>query len=147
MLLLAKHQPKPPRCMATALRDGFCTLHGATAPSPWPQRHQQHPYHSTQRPRVPRATAPCLGGCMEADPSQEDLLCWELKRPGCPSPGSTEGQQHQEHRLTTKPDLVPWSLSPGQEHSPSSMGLNLSSPGARKRCLSEPHGDREPGKK
>lgn len=27
------------------------------------------------------------------------------------------------------------------------MGLNLSSPGARKRCLSEPHGDREPGKK
>lgn len=34
---------------------------------------------------------------MEADPSQEGLLYWELKWPGCPSPGSTEGQQHQEH--------------------------------------------------
>lgn len=33
---------------------------------------------------------------MEADPLQEDLLCRELKRPGCSSPGSTEGQQHQE---------------------------------------------------
>lgn len=28
---------------------------------------------------------------MEADPLQEDLLCWELKWPGCPSPGSTGG--------------------------------------------------------
>ncbi|KFQ13240.1 E3 SUMO-protein ligase CBX4, partial [Leptosomus discolor] len=45
----------------------------------------------------------------------------------------------QPLQLTTKPDLVPWSLSPVCEHSPSSMGLNLSSPGSRKRCLSEPH--------
>ncbi|XP_074900234.1 E3 SUMO-protein ligase CBX4 [Buteo buteo] len=53
----------------------------------------------------------------------------------------------QPLQLTTKPDLVPWSLSPVCEHSPSSMGLNLSSPGSRKRCLSEPHAEREPGKK
>ncbi|KYO39371.1 E3 SUMO-protein ligase CBX4 [Alligator mississippiensis] len=53
----------------------------------------------------------------------------------------------QPLQLTTKPDLVPWSLDPGREHSPSTMGLNLSSSGSRKRCLSEPHGDREPGKK
>ncbi|XP_064378935.1 E3 SUMO-protein ligase CBX4 [Dromaius novaehollandiae] len=53
----------------------------------------------------------------------------------------------QPLQLTTKPDLVPWSLNPAHEHSPSSMGLNLSSPSSRKRCLSEPHGDREPGKK
>ncbi|XP_075575722.1 E3 SUMO-protein ligase CBX4 [Pelecanus crispus] len=53
----------------------------------------------------------------------------------------------QPLQLTTKPDLVPWSLSPVCEHSPSSMGLNLSSPGSRKRCLSEPHTEREPGKK
>ncbi|XP_027745602.1 E3 SUMO-protein ligase CBX4 [Empidonax traillii] len=53
----------------------------------------------------------------------------------------------QPLQLTTKPDLVPWSLSPVCEHSPSSMGLNLSSAGSRKRCLSEPHVEREPGKK
>ncbi|OWK54491.1 E3 SUMO-protein ligase CBX4 [Lonchura striata] len=53
----------------------------------------------------------------------------------------------QPLQLTTKPDLVPWSLSPVCEHSPSSMGLNLSSASSRKRCLSEPHAEREPGKK
>ncbi|XP_027581170.1 E3 SUMO-protein ligase CBX4 [Pipra filicauda] len=53
----------------------------------------------------------------------------------------------QPLQLTTKPDLVPWSLSPVCEHSPSSMGLNLSSAGSRKRCLSEPHVERELGKK
>ncbi|XP_019371066.1 PREDICTED: E3 SUMO-protein ligase CBX4 [Gavialis gangeticus] len=53
----------------------------------------------------------------------------------------------QPLQLTTKPDLVPWSLDPSREHSPSTMGLNLSGSGSRKRCLSEPHGDREPGKK
>lgn len=69
--------------------------------------------------------------------------------PRKPSPGKELPlpMAEQPLQLTTKPDLVPWSLSPGREHSPSSMGLNLSSPGARKRCLSEPHGDREPGKK
>ncbi|XP_041265003.1 E3 SUMO-protein ligase CBX4 isoform X2 [Onychostruthus taczanowskii] len=53
----------------------------------------------------------------------------------------------QPLQLTTKPDLVPWSLSPVCEHSPSSMGLNLSSASSRKRCLSEPHAEHEPGKK
>ncbi|XP_033923511.1 E3 SUMO-protein ligase CBX4 [Melopsittacus undulatus] len=53
----------------------------------------------------------------------------------------------QPLQLTTKPDLVPWSLNPVCEHSPPSMGLNLSSPSSRKRCLSEPHVEREPGKK
>ncbi|NWJ04703.1 CBX4 ligase, partial [Crypturellus undulatus] len=53
----------------------------------------------------------------------------------------------QPLQLTTKPDLVPWSLSPAREHSPGAAGLNLASPGSRKRCLSEPPGEREPGKK
>nr|XP_005283067.2 E3 SUMO-protein ligase CBX4 isoform X1 [Chrysemys picta bellii] len=53
----------------------------------------------------------------------------------------------QPLQLTTKPNLVPWSLDPSREHSPAPMGLNLSSPGSRKRCLSEPHEEREPGKK
>ncbi|NXN97358.1 CBX4 ligase, partial [Rhinopomastus cyanomelas] len=53
----------------------------------------------------------------------------------------------QPLQLTTKPDLMPWSLSPICEHSPSSMGLNLAGSGSRKRCLSEPHAEREPGKK
>ncbi|CAN8194056.1 unnamed protein product [Coccothraustes coccothraustes] len=53
----------------------------------------------------------------------------------------------QPLQLTTKPDLVPWSLSPVCEHSPSSMGLNLASGSSRKRCLSEPPAEREPGKK
>ncbi|NWX98582.1 CBX4 ligase, partial [Nothoprocta ornata] len=53
----------------------------------------------------------------------------------------------QPLQLTTKPDLVPWSLSPAHEHSPASMGLSLASPGSRKRCLSEPPGERELGKK
>lgn len=30
---------------------------------------------------------------------QEDLLCWELKRPGRPSLGTTGGKQHQEQRV------------------------------------------------
>uniref|UniRef100_A0A674J848 Chromobox 4 n=1 Tax=Terrapene triunguis TaxID=2587831 RepID=A0A674J848_9SAUR len=53
----------------------------------------------------------------------------------------------QPLQLTTKPNLMPWSLDPSREHSPAPMGLNLSSPGSRKRCLSEPHEEREPGKK
>ncbi|NXD29549.1 CBX4 ligase, partial [Spelaeornis formosus] len=53
----------------------------------------------------------------------------------------------QPLQLTTKPDLVPWSLGPVCEHSPSSVGLNLAAGSSRKRCLSEPHAEREPGKK
>nr|XP_056720510.1 E3 SUMO-protein ligase CBX4 [Euleptes europaea] len=56
----------------------------------------------------------------------------------------------QPLQLTTKPNVVPWSLeSSQQEHSPATMGVNLSSScsGSRKRCLSEPHGDKETGKK
>lgn len=34
MLLLAKHQPKPPRCMATALHDGCSTVPPPQAPGP-----------------------------------------------------------------------------------------------------------------
>ncbi|XP_074870707.1 E3 SUMO-protein ligase CBX4 [Carettochelys insculpta] len=53
----------------------------------------------------------------------------------------------QPLQLTTKPNLAPWSLDPNREHSPAPLGLNLSTPGSRKRCLSEPHEEREPGKK
>lgn len=57
--------------------------------------------------------------------------------------------EQQPLQLTTKPNLVPWSLdSSQQEHNPATMGLNLSTcGGSRKRCLSEPHGDKESGKK
>ncbi|XP_077184294.1 E3 SUMO-protein ligase CBX4 [Paroedura picta] len=64
------------------------------------------------------------------------------KEPPVPDP--------QPLQLTTKPNLVPWSLeSSQQEHNPATMGVNLSSScgGSRKRCLSEPHGDKETGKK
>ncbi|XP_060108231.1 E3 SUMO-protein ligase CBX4 [Heteronotia binoei] len=64
------------------------------------------------------------------------------KEPPVPEP--------QPLQLTTKPNLVSWSSeSSQQEHSPATMGMNLSSScgGARKRCLSEPHGDKETGKK
>uniref|UniRef100_A0A8C8S280 Chromobox 4 n=1 Tax=Pelusios castaneus TaxID=367368 RepID=A0A8C8S280_9SAUR len=53
----------------------------------------------------------------------------------------------QPLQLTTKPNLVPWALEPSREHSPAPVGLNLSSSSSRKRCLSEPHEEREPGKK
>ncbi|NXA43475.1 CBX4 ligase, partial [Eudromia elegans] len=53
----------------------------------------------------------------------------------------------QPLQLTTRPELVPWSPSPARERSPSSLGLDLAGPGPRKRCLSEPPGEREPGKK
>ncbi|XP_054833642.1 E3 SUMO-protein ligase CBX4 isoform X2 [Eublepharis macularius] len=64
------------------------------------------------------------------------------KEPAVPEP--------EPLQLTTKPNLSPWSMEPSQqEHSPATMGVNLSSTcsGPRKRCLSEPHGDKETGKK
>lgn len=56
----------------------------------------------------------------------------------------------QPLQLTTKPNLAPWSLNPTpQEHNSATVGLNLSPShgGSRKRCLSEPHVDKESGKK
>ncbi|XP_048344139.1 E3 SUMO-protein ligase CBX4 [Sphaerodactylus townsendi] len=64
------------------------------------------------------------------------------KEPPVPEP--------QPLQLTTKPNGVPLSLeSSQQEHNPATMGVNLSTScgGSRKRCLSEPHGDKEAGKK
>lgn len=64
------------------------------------------------------------------------------KEPPVPEP--------QPLQLTTKPNLAPWALeSSQQEHNPATMGMNLSSScgGSRKRCLSEPHGEPETGKK
>ncbi|XP_053151442.1 E3 SUMO-protein ligase CBX4 [Hemicordylus capensis] len=58
--------------------------------------------------------------------------------------------EQQPLQLTTKSNLAPWTLdSSQQEHSSATTGLNLSSSccGSRKRCLSEPHGDKESGKK
>ncbi|XP_061471797.1 E3 SUMO-protein ligase CBX4 isoform X2 [Rhineura floridana] len=60
--------------------------------------------------------------------------------------------EQQPLQLTTKPSLVPWSLDSRQQqehNSASAVGLNLSPScgGSRKRCLSEPHGDKESGKK
>ncbi|XP_062976215.1 E3 SUMO-protein ligase CBX4 [Elgaria multicarinata webbii] len=58
--------------------------------------------------------------------------------------------EHQPLQLTTRPDRGPWSLdSNQQEHGPAAMGLSLSPScgGLRKRCLSEPHGDKESVKK
>uniref|UniRef100_A0ABM5FN28 E3 SUMO-protein ligase CBX4 isoform X1 n=2 Tax=Pogona vitticeps TaxID=103695 RepID=A0ABM5FN28_9SAUR len=62
--------------------------------------------------------------------------------------------EQQPLQLTTKPShQAPWPLDSGpQGHSPAPVGLNLSpggggGGGSRKRCLSEPHGDKEGGKK
>ncbi|XP_066472350.1 E3 SUMO-protein ligase CBX4 [Tiliqua scincoides] len=58
--------------------------------------------------------------------------------------------EQQPLQLTTKPNLASWSPnSTPQEHNPATMGLNLSPScgGSRKRCLSEPHVDKESGKK
>ncbi|KAF7236875.1 E3 SUMO-protein ligase CBX4 [Varanus komodoensis] len=56
----------------------------------------------------------------------------------------------QPLQLTTKPDRVAWALDASpQDHSPATMGLNLppSCGPPRKRCLSEPHRDKESVKK
>lgn len=50
-LLVAKDQPEPPRCMATAPRAG-CSM------VPLPRGHRWGPSHSAQCRSVPRATAP-----------------------------------------------------------------------------------------
>ncbi|XP_053231529.1 E3 SUMO-protein ligase CBX4 [Podarcis raffonei] len=64
--------------------------------------------------------------------------------------------EQQPLQLTTKPNLAPWSLDsrPQEQNSAaaaaaSCVGLNLSPScgGSRKRCLSEPHRDKEGGKK
>ncbi|XP_075760246.1 E3 SUMO-protein ligase CBX4 isoform X1 [Pelodiscus sinensis] len=65
----------------------------------------------------------------------------------CPPTKEAPPPSEQPLQLTTKPSLVPWSSDPSREHSSASVGLNLSTPGSRKRCLSEPHEEREPGKK
>ncbi|KAH0629371.1 hypothetical protein JD844_011405 [Phrynosoma platyrhinos] len=69
--------------------------------------------------------------------------------PGQEVPIPTE---QQPLPLTAKAHPAPWALDPSQrEHSATTVGLNLSpscvSGGSRKRCLSEPHGDKEGGKK
>ncbi|XP_026523059.1 E3 SUMO-protein ligase CBX4 [Notechis scutatus] len=58
--------------------------------------------------------------------------------------------EQQPLQLTTKPNLVAWALDPSQQEQTSpTPGLSLSPSygGSRKRCLSEPHGDKESGKK
>uniref|UniRef100_A0A8C8YVW1 Chromobox 4 n=1 Tax=Prolemur simus TaxID=1328070 RepID=A0A8C8YVW1_PROSS len=78
------------------------------------------------------------------DPQPQDASSRKL------SP-TKEAFGEQPLQLTTKPDLLAWDPARGT-HPPSShhhhhhaVGLNLSH--ARKRCLSETHGEREPCKK
>lgn len=80
---------------------------------------------------------------VSGDPQPQDL--GSRKR----SP-TKEAFAEQPLQLTTKPDLLAWdparsSHPPTHHHHHHTMGLNLSH--ARKRCLSETHGEREPCKK
>ncbi|XP_049996298.1 E3 SUMO-protein ligase CBX4 isoform X2 [Alexandromys fortis] len=79
---------------------------------------------------------------VSGDPQPQDL--GSRKR----SP-TKEAFAEQPLQLTTKPDLLAWdparSSHPPTHHHHHTVGLNLSH--ARKRCLSETHGEREPCKK
>ncbi|XP_035314457.1 E3 SUMO-protein ligase CBX4 isoform X1 [Cricetulus griseus] len=102
-----------------------------------------------------KAEVPCKRreeeALVSADPQPQDLGSRKL------SP-TKEAFGEQPLQLTTKPDLLAWDPArsshppahhhhhpPHHHHHHHAVGLNLSH--ARKRCLSETHGEREPCKK